>query len=237
MKDFNEIYLRAVTRKGGESELLSLLPPIQPAKKVSLQTDDRILSMMSKCIFQAGFSWKVVEQKWPEFEIVFHGFNTKILELLSPDDLDRLAKDTRIIRNMQKIVTVPKNAQWINEIAAENGSFAKFISTWPGENLIGLLQLLKKRGARLGGNTGQRFLRQAGIDGFILTRDVLQALQLEELGIYGAVSSKKDMEIIQSAFNTWHQETKLPYSHISKILAYSVGDNLDNDRIRMQMGL
>ena len=223
MKDFNKIYQRAVTRKGGENELLSLLPPTQPAKKVSSQTDDRILSMMSKCIFQAGFSWKVVEQKWPEFEIVFHGFNPKILELLSPDDLERLAKDARIIRNMQKIVTVPKNAQWINEIAAENGSFAKFISTWPGENLIGLLQLLKKRGARLGGNTGQRFLRQAGIDGFILTRDVLQALQLAELGIYGAVSSKKDMGIIQSAFNTWHQETKLPYSHISKILAYSVG--------------
>ena len=26
------------------------------------------------------------------------------------------------------------------------------------------------------------------------------------------------------AFNTWHQETQLPYTHISKILAYSVGD-------------
>ena len=101
----------------------------------------------------------MVDDKWPEFEAVFNQFNPKKLELLSAENLEALAKDGRIIRSMQKIVTVPKNAQWINEIADEHGSFAKFIGQWPTSNVIELFKLLNKKGARLGGGTGQRGLR------------------------------------------------------------------------------
>jgi len=224
MKDFEQIFQYAAKRKGGEAQLQLLLPPIKSVAQVSAQTDDRILSMMTQCIFQAGFRWDVVNKKWPEFEEVFHQFNPEILELLSAEDLEAFAKDTRIIRNMQKIMTVPKNSQWINEIANEHGSFAKFMAQWPTSNIIGLFKLLKKRGARLGGNTGPRVLRMAGVDCFILSPDVLQALRQADIGLYGAASSMKDMQLIQSAFNTWHKETQLPYTHLSKILAYSVGN-------------
>lgn len=226
MKDFEQIFQRAVKRKGGEAQLKSLLPAIQTLEQICSQADNRILSMMTRCIFQAGFRWKVVDKKWPEFETVFKQFNPKILELLSAEDLEALAKDARIIRNMQKIVTVPKNAQWINEIADEYGSFAKFLCQWPTSNAIELFKLLKKRGARLGGNTGQRVLRMAGIDSFILTSDVLQALRQADIDFYGSATSMKDMKLIQSAFNTWHKETQLPYTHLSKILSFSVGENL-----------
>jgi len=145
MKDFDQIYQYAVKRKGGEPQLQVLLPQIKSLEQVCEQTDDRILSIMTQCIFQAGFRWKVVDNKWPEFETVFKRFNPKILEFLSAEDLEALAKDKRIIRNMQKIVTVPKNAQWINEIAVEQGSFAKFIGQWPASNIIELFKLLKKR--------------------------------------------------------------------------------------------
>ncbi len=224
MKDFAQIYLAAVNRKGGEDQLQSLLPQIMPLHQICSQADDRVLSIMTKCIFQAGFRWKVVDQKWPDFETVFKQFNPKILELLSAEDLELLAKDARIIRNMQKIVTVPQNAQWINEVADEHGSFARYLSQWPTSNAIELLKLFKKRGARLGGNTGQRVLRLLGIDSFILSPDVLQALRQADIGLYGNATAMKDMKLIQSAFNAWHQDTQLPYTHISKILAYSVGD-------------
>jgi len=222
MKDFDRIYQRAVKRKGGEAQLKLLLPAIKSMEQICSQTDDRILSIMTQCIFQAGFRWKVVDKKWPEFETVFKQFNPKILEMLSAEDLEALAKDARIIRNMQKIVTVPKNAQWINDIAAEHGSFAIFISQWSSSNIIELFKVLKKRGARLGGNTGQRVLRLAGIDGFILSPDVLQALRQADIGFYGSATSMKDMKLNQAAFNDWHKETQLPYTHISKILSYSV---------------
>lgn len=224
MKKFEQIFESAAKRKDGESQLRSLLPPVRSVEQVSAQTDDRILSIMTQCIFQAGFRWDVVNKKWPEFETVFHKFNPEILEFLSAEDLEKFAKDTRIIRNMQKIITVPKNAQWINEMAQEHGSFAKFIAQWPTSNMIGLFKLLKKRGARLGGNTGPRVLRVAGVDSFILSLDVLQALRQADIGFYGSATSMKDMQLIQSAFNTWHNETQLPYTHLSKILAYSVGD-------------
>lgn len=226
MKDFEQIFQCAAKRKGGVAQLQSLLPAIQSLEQVCSQTDDRILSIMTQCIFQAGFRWKVVDKKWPEFETVFKRFNPKILEFLSAEDLEALAKDARIIRNMQKIVTVPKNAQWINEIADEHCSFAKFLSQWPTSNAIDLFKLLKKRGARLGGNTGQRVLRMAGIDSFILTSDVLHALRQANIGLYGSATSMKDMKLIQSTFNTWHEETQLPYTHLSKILSFSVGENI-----------
>jgi 3-methyladenine DNA glycosylase Tag len=222
MKDFDQFFQRAANRKGGEAQLQLLLPPIKTIEKICSQADDRILSIMTQCIFQAGIRWKVVDNKWPEFEIVFQQFNPKTLELLSAENLEALAKDRRIIRSMQKIVTVPKNAQWINEIAVEHGSFAKFISHWPSSNTIELFKLLKKRGARLGGNTGQRVLRLIGMDSFILSQDVLKALRQADIGLYGSATSMKDMKLIQTAFNDWHKETQLPYTHLSKILGYSV---------------
>lgn len=226
MIKFDRIYQQAALRKGGERQLLSLLPEVKTPEQVSKITDDRVLALMTQCIFQAGFAWQVVIDKWSGFETVFQGFDPNLMQFLSADDLEVIAKDTRIIRNMQKIVTVPKNAQWIVEVAGEHGSFAKFISAWPNDNLVELFQLFKKRGARLGGNTGQRVLRELGVDGFILTKDVLLALLDADIDFNGTASSMKDLRVIQNAFNTWHNETQLSYTHLSKILAFSAGDNI-----------
>jgi len=38
-------------------------------------------------------------------------------------------------------------------------------------------------------------------------------------------TSKRDLAKIQAQFNEWHTETGLPYSHLSRIAACSVGDN------------
>lgn len=222
MKSFEHFFQRAAKRKGGVQQLQLLLPAIKTPEQIAVQSDATVLSTMTRCIFQAGIRWQVVDNKWANFEKVFKQFNPKILELLSAEDLENLAKDVRIIRSMQKIVTVPKNAQWINEIATEHDSFAKFISHWPQHNMLDLFKLLKRRGARLGGNTGPRVLRSLGVDCFILSPDVLQALRIADIGFYGSASSIKDMQLIQAAFNSWHQDTQLPYTHLSMILAYSI---------------
>lgn len=84
---------------------------------------------------------------------------------------------------------------------------------------------LKQHGSRLGGNTAMYFLRFMGKDGFILSRDVVARLQASGLEIKDKPNSKKDLSLIQEAFNRWHQETKLPYIHLSKIAGYSIGEN------------
>ena len=65
-------------------------------------------------------------------------------------------------------MSVRENAQFVQAIAKEHGSFGKFLSQWPASDEIGLLNLLTKRGSRLGGNTGQMLLRSS--DGMALSR-------------------------------------------------------------------
>ncbi|MBK6737271.1 MAG: hypothetical protein IPG64_04840 [Haliea sp.] len=93
---------------------------------------------------------------------------------------------------------------------------------WPAQELIDLFTLLKNRGSRLGGMTGQRVLRNMGKDTFIVTADVVRCLQRSGLDIGDNPSSKREMQLIQGAFNLWHEDSALPFSHISRICAMSL---------------
>ena len=93
---------------------------------------------------------------------------------------------------------------------------------WPAQELIDLFTLLKNRGSRLGGMTGQRVLRNMGKDTFIVTADVVRCLQRSGLDIGDNPSSKREMQLIQGAFNRWHEDSALPFSHISRICAMSL---------------
>lgn len=233
---FKTIRARAAKRKGGEAVLAKLLPKVSSAKALAKLTDDRCLSEMSKRIFCSGFVWAVIENKWPGFEEAFLGFVPQRL-VFEPDEFwsDR-ASDTRIVRNAQKIMAVRENARFISDIAAEHGSFGKFLAGWPLDDEIGLLALLAKRGARLGGNTGQYFLRFIGRDGFVLSRDVIACLRDAGLDIAETPTSKKDMTAIQAQFNAWAQESGLPYTHLSRICAMSVGENYAAEKILEMRG-
>jgi len=69
------------------------------------------------------------------------------------------------------------------------------------------------------------FLRRMGKDCFILAQDVVVALRGTGLEIAENPTSQRDLKKVQEQFNTWHEDTKLPYSHMSRILACSVGEN------------
>ncbi len=235
MKNFSAIHARAARRKGGSQALEKLLPaPVSP-RRLAKTSDDRCLSLMSKCVFRAGFSWKVIDRKWPDFEQAFHRFDPVVLVHLSPDTWDAYLSDTRIVRNWQKIKTVYDNACFVNEVSGKQGSFARFLAEWPQDDQVGLMAFLKENGSRLGGNTGQYFLRFIGRDTFILSGDVIQAIQEAGVDIGDRPSSQRDLGRIQEAFNTWHDETGLPYSHLSKIAAYTCGVNYDGDTIIREM--
>ena len=75
MKNFDEIFALVAARKGGDKALAKLLT--KPKSKAALRkiSDDRWLSEMAKSVFQAGFVWRIVENKWPEFEAAFDAFD------------------------------------------------------------------------------------------------------------------------------------------------------------------
>ncbi|AOY89216.1 3-methyladenine DNA glycosylase [Marinobacter salinus] len=218
---FSKIYERALTLKGGEAALQALLPRVTKTGDLEALGDDRYLSEMTRCIFKAGFVWRVIERKWPDFEAAFDGFVPLYWQQVPPEVLEDLARDERIVRNMQKIRTVPENARMIVDVAREHGSFGAFLAHWPSDDEAGLLLWLKRHGARLGGASAQYFLRRVGWDGFILSQDVVAALRREEL-LDASPGSKKALLQAQEAFNNWHRETGIPYSHLSRILSCTI---------------
>ncbi|HXB76864.1 MAG TPA: DNA-3-methyladenine glycosylase I [Bradyrhizobium sp.] len=222
---FKTILARAEKRKGGPKALQKLLPPKPDPKALAKFPDDRILAEMTRRVFSAGFAWSVIENKWPGFEKAFLGFKPSKL-VFQPDDFwDGLLSDARIVRNGAKITSVRENAAFVQEIAREHGSFGQFLAKWPSSDQIGLLDLLTKRGSRLGGNSGQMFLRFVGWDGFVTSQDMVACLRDAGLDIAEEVKSKGDLAKVQSQFNAWAAETGLPYVHLSRICAMSIGEN------------
>jgi 3-methyladenine DNA glycosylase Tag len=180
--------------------------------------------------------WRVIEQKWPGFEEAFLGFEPKRL-LFQPDDFwHELASDSRIVRNPQKIKSVRDNAAFVDRVSKEHGSFGKFIAGWPADDQVGLTAYLAKHGSRLGGNTGQYFLRWLEWDTFVISTDMAAALRDAGLDIAENPTSKRDLDRIQAQINQWSAETGLPRRHISRILAMSIGENRSAEALREYMG-
>jgi len=173
MQKFKTIAQRASDRHGGDTALKKLMPKTRSVRALSASGDDRYLSEMTRCVFQAGFVWRVVNHKWDDFEDVFFGFPPEKIIMLSPEQIERFGQNRRIIRNMQKIVAIQDNARYILDVQKEHGSFGKFVAKWPCENLIELFAHMKKHGSRLGGMSFQRVLRNMGKESFVLTCDVI----------------------------------------------------------------
>lgn len=222
MRKFDDILMMAVERKGGFNAVLGDITPPKSPEEIAAIPDSDWLAQMARGIFQAGISWKVVENKWPGINEAFEGFDTGRLAMMSEDWFDALLKDTRVIRSAPKIRAISDNAVFIRQVASEHGSFGKRIAGWPDEDFFGLLDWLQKEGSRLGGNTGAYTLRIMGRDGFMMSKDVVARLVAEGI-IDKAPTSKAAKKAVQAAFNQWRAESGRSLTEISRVLARSIG--------------
>ena len=221
MDSFDSIFQRAAQRKGGAAALEEILPEPVSDRSLKGRADSFYLAEMSKCVFRSGFVWQIIENKWPGFEEAFDGFDVSGCAMLSDEDLERLATDERIVRNAKKIQSIRANAQFVSDIRAEHGSFGAFLAGWPREDFVGMWDVLKTRGDRLGGQTGRFFLRFVGWDTPVLSEDVVAAL-IGQGVIEKAPSSKKALAAVQAAFNQWHEESGRPFCQVSRILSATI---------------
>ena len=220
MRPFEEIYRIAADRKGGSDTLESMLSKPKSTADLAAIPDNRWLATMTRCIFQAGFNWKVIENKWEGFEAAFGGFDVGRCALMDDATFDALVADTRIVRNPIKIATVRDNAAFLLELREEGGA-GRVLGGWPSTDYAGLLEMLKKRGSHLGGNAAQYAMRFMERDGFVLSRDVNARLVAE--GVIDKPSgSKSAMRAVQGAFNTWMDQSGRSLMEISRVLAMSV---------------
>ncbi len=222
MRRFDDILAISAERKGSFSAVLEGIDPPLSDAALSEIPDDRWLSKMTRGVFQAGFNWKVIEHKWPGFEEAFQGFSIGKCAMMDDVWFDALVADKTIVRHAAKIRTVQENAVFVGERSVSAGSFGKFIATWPDDDYVGLLMALKLEGSRLGGTTGQYFLRAMGKDSFILSRDVVARLVAEGV-IDKTPTSKRALNDVQAAFNAWRDQSGKSLKVISRVLAQSVG--------------
>jgi len=222
---YTKLYQLAAKRKGGEQALLHLLGDSPDNNAVAQLSDDRILSAFTKKIFQSGFVWRVVENKWPDFEASFFNFNIEKILMMPEEMLEKKASDPKIIRNYNKVKTIKANAQMIFEQQQNGHSFAEFIANWPSSDIIGLWAYLKKQGQRLGGNTGPYSLRVLGKDTFLLSSDVEAYFRAHHI-IDGGLQSKKSLTAIQNHFNELQQLSGLSLTQLSRLIAFAHGDNV-----------
>ena len=220
MRSFDQIFAIAADRHGGPQALESMLSKPLPPADLARIPDDRWLAQMTKCIFQAGFNWKVIEAKWDGFETAFFGFDPGKCAFMDDEAFDALLSNKAVVRNGAKLATVRDNAAFLLQLRNRGGAGA-VLGGWPATDYIGLLAFLAREGSRLGGNTGQYAMRFMRRDSFILSRDVTARLIAEGV-IDKPVTSKSALAAVQAAFNTWMAQSARSLTEISQTLARSL---------------
>ena len=223
MRKFEHILDLAAGHHGSSEQVLAMAQSEHAVADLTDVSDDRYLAEMAKAVFSAGFSWKVIRNKWPGFEAAFDGFHPNRVAFYSDEDLDRLLSDAAIVRNGQKITATIENARFITATAKEHGSFGAFLKSWPSDDQAGLLAHLGKHGSRLGGATAQYFLRFSGYDNWIASKDVCAALMREGVLDKPSATSKTALKAVDAAINALQEQSGLPRATISRVLALSVG--------------
>lgn len=193
-----------------------------PAAKLAKIPDDRWLSVLSQCVFQSGFNWKVVANKWPRFEEVFCGFDISVITMWPDEFFEAMMQDKTIIRHFPKIRSVPENALFFHDLILDHGSVGNYFSKWQPEDYADNLKEFRRRSNRGGGLTGQIFLRRMGVDTFLFSQDLI--LALTSTGVIDKLpTSKADWQKLQEATDRWRAETGYSISELSQIMSWSTG--------------
>ncbi len=93
------------------------------------ENDAGYFEKITQAVFQAGFSWQVIRQKWPNFQQAFAGFDVDRVAAFTEIDLERLVEDKGIVRNGRKIQATMHNARVCQQYIQEHGSLKNWLDT------------------------------------------------------------------------------------------------------------
>jgi DNA-3-methyladenine glycosylase I len=113
-------------------------------------------------INQAGLSWLTVLKKRAGFRAAFAEFDSEVVAGFGPDDRERLLADAGIIRNRAKVDAAIANAQVVERLRAEHGSFAGWLDTHHPQAKEEWVRLFKKTFRFTGPEIVNEFLMSTG---------------------------------------------------------------------------
>ena len=102
---------------------------IIPAR-IKPSNDNEYFEMLSKSVFQAGFSFKVVEQKWPDIVETFDKFDFKKVMNWNEEKIYQVLQSPKIIRNSKKVRGIVDNARVFYDVTTKYGSFSQYLNSF-----------------------------------------------------------------------------------------------------------
>jgi 3-methyladenine DNA glycosylase Tag len=140
-------------------------PPAWMYRNRRPSNDDAYFENMTRVIFLAGLSWKMIDEKWPNFKKAFRNFSVNEVAKFGDNDVKRLLSDTGIVRNRAKITATINNAKQLQNIKKEHGSFQSYLDKLDKSNNYTLvIKELGKKFSRLGPSSTRIFLFTVGED-------------------------------------------------------------------------
>jgi DNA-3-methyladenine glycosylase I len=121
---------------------------IPPRKKPA--DDNGYFEELTKAIFQAGFSWRVIRDKWPNFQGAFDSFDIVTVAGYGAPDVERLLSDKGIVRNRRKIDATIHNARVMWDLIQEHGSFQTYLRSMDNLDYAGRRKELSGQFRNLG---------------------------------------------------------------------------------------
>jgi DNA-3-methyladenine glycosylase I len=112
--------------------------------------DNGYFKELTRAIFQAGFSWRVIRDKWPNFQKAFDGFDIETVAGYGEPDIERLVTDAGIVRNRRKIEATVHNARTMWDLIQAHGTFHSYLRSLDSVDYAGRRNELGARFKNLG---------------------------------------------------------------------------------------
>jgi 3-methyladenine DNA glycosylase Tag len=140
-------------------------PPEWMYRKRRPSSDDAYFENMTRIIFQAGLSWKMIDKKWLNFRKAFKDFSIDKVSRFKTSDMQRLMKNESIVRNRAKIAATIQNAAQFKSISKRFGSFQSYLDRLDqSNNYFAVVKELGNQFQRLGPSSARIFLYTVGED-------------------------------------------------------------------------
>ena len=122
---------------------------IIPAR-IKPSNDNEYFTMLSKSVFQAGFSFKVVEQKWTYIVETFDNFDFKKVMNWNEEKIYQVLQSPKIIRNSKKVRGIVDNARVFHDIITKYGSFSQYLDSFKTKSYPERSKIISKQFKWLG---------------------------------------------------------------------------------------
>jgi DNA-3-methyladenine glycosylase I len=126
------------------------------------KSDDEYFALMTRSLFSAGLNWRVIDNKWSNFEKAFAHFAIKKVAKYGDKEVSRLMADAGIVRNEGKIASTIYNAKQSLKLIDEFGSFRKYMDSFKKDHAA-LQTDLTSRFHHLGESSSRTFLWMSGM--------------------------------------------------------------------------